>query len=86
MNKLPEISIFQFVNLIEQYKFDTNLIYDLLSSAIIQSHLIYTKRYKREQKEKNIIMIDEIVLEAFNEVIYNGINLRNISSHLNKYK
>jgi hypothetical protein len=85
MNKLPEMSIFRFVNFIEQFKFDSNLIYELLSSAIIHSHLIYTQQYKIEQKEKNILMIDGIVLEAFNEVIYNGINLKNISSHLKKY-
>ncbi len=85
INKIPEITIFQFVNFIDNYQFDNNILFNLLSHAIIYSKSLYIQKYKKEDKEKNIIIIDSIVLKAFHEIVYKGLQVKDITSHLNRY-
>jgi hypothetical protein len=56
----------------------------MLSTALIYARRVYFKRYDREGKEKNILIIDDIIFEAFDKMIYKTLNYHDINGQIDK--
>ena len=63
-----------------------NIFYEMIATALIYANKLYLERYRKEDNEKNIFIIDPIISESFNEVICKTLNYPNITFHLNKFR
>ncbi len=84
MNKIKEITLKQFINFLEFYAADQNIFFEILSRWMIIVKKKFLKKFRIDQKERNIIVMNQVINNSFEE-IYNSLFFKDPLSYLDKF-